>query len=539
MMKLLFFSFVAIQCIPSVFAMDMFTYQSMTHGGDDRLHLNPASKMNKYCSSSLPDINLIMRSSSTSSRPLQAAFDQADRINSSLTSNELLKNECSNLRIRIKKAFVKESMWSKVHVICTPSGTDAEMFFSTLALSRLPSGASDLPNQVCNIILAAGEVGSGTEAAAELRHFSEYTPLGDNVLKGSYIAGATSGPVCVRSIKIRDGKGSLKSNESLECQVEDLVIKAREKGQLVVLHKVHSAKTGVGALSDSFLIDLKKQYGDAIILVADVAQGRCSNGYISRLLKNNICVLLSGSKFFSGAPFSGVVFIPDAEADAFKREIVNFPRGMSDYFSAYDVDESLPQLRDVLNQNLNRGLMLRWETGLHEIEKYYSYDARICDSIAQLWVQEIKNLIARYDQFMLCSDNDLPDEVKSDYVGSVNTICSFLIKKEQDNFFGIKDLRHIYSLLTEDIHTKLPADANADELALGSRRCLIGQPVELAPGRAALRVSLSAPMVSSIAQRVNQGGNLEMAIQTIIGQEDEIIFKKLALIIKYFSVLNV
>lgn len=510
------------------------TYLEMTNGGDDRLHLDPASKLNKYLSSTLPvEEGMIMRSSSTSSRPSSASFNWVNDLHQGL-SDEQLPSACAATRNRVKRNFVAPDLYDSVHVICTPSGTDAEMLFSALALSRLPEGAKDQSNQVCNIVLAAGEVGSGTDLAAGLRHFSPFTPFSNSVVKGAPIAGAECLPVEVKLVVMRNKDGELRAHADLETEVEQLVKQAREKDQAVVVHMVHSAKTGVGALDDTFLSYLKREHGDNIILVADLAQGRFADGYVSRLLSKGVCVLLTGSKFFGGAPFSGVVLIPDLEAGAFKQEIANFPEGLADYFSAHDVDESLPCLRAVLSQKTNRGLMLRWETAVPTIETYYSYSEEVRNSIAQYWVRVIKLLIRKFGVHVESVNTDLSIDCQNDYVGQANTIISFFVKNKAGQYLGMDQLKTVHSLLVRDISKGLPNVPMADcELRASTYKCLLGQPVELAPGYAALRISLSAPMIVEIVSRMDQGQSLGNAVETLL-KEDEIIFEKLAVIMKHF-----
>ena len=83
-----------------------------------------------------------------------------------------------------------------------------------------------------------------------------------------------------------------------------------------LIHVVHGSKTGL-VLPDLADIDfLRDRHGHALTLVVDACQARLSNGAIAAYLKRDAIVLLTGSKFIGGPPFSGFALVPSALAPA-------------------------------------------------------------------------------------------------------------------------------------------------------------------------------------------------------------------------------
>jgi hypothetical protein len=159
------------------------THILLTQGGDDRLHISSQTGTNKYYIAPFPQSDVIVRSSCTSSPPTVSGFIAAELLRQKLL-RAALKKELSttfamsmkNIRNRI--AFAFQLKQNEATVLCTPSGTDAEMLITYLALCLSKKRgqlkqytAKDVP-LIQNIIVAAGEVGSGTVEACKCHHFS-------------------------------------------------------------------------------------------------------------------------------------------------------------------------------------------------------------------------------------------------------------------------------------------------------------------------------------------------------------------------------
>lgn len=517
------------------------THLIMTEGGDNRLHLDPVTGVNKYHTSSIPLLDEISRSSCTSSRPTQQAFESAEMLRQKIVHEMLADNEeifecaATDLRNRIKKSL---SIPSSIHAIVTPSGSDAEMVFTLLAMGGHYGEYS--ASRVCNIVVAGGEVGSGTAGAAGGRHFSVFTPLGAKREKEAFVEGFSDSDVRVVQCATRDKEtGRVIPKNILEQRLENIIAKAiKDNNESVVLHMVHSSKTSVGTPSIAFLQKMKKAYGNKIIIVIDAAQCRFSLGTLEKLLNEDFCVLATGSKFFAGAPFSGIVLIPDSQAQPLKEGIKKLPPGVCEYFSSYDVDDSLPGFKKQLPSIANIGLLLRWETALFEMERFAKVDEESKKNIAQQWALGVRQMIKNYASFV-----QLEDALEGHYLaekdlvlGGCNTVVSFVVRKD-NTWFSVPELKIIHGLMSQDISERLPTQASDQDKKVASVKCLIGQPVKVIGEKGVLRIALSAPMVSMIN---NTSSENIVGVPWVVQRhllEDKIVLDKLDIIARYYQAL--
>ncbi|CAM9176082.1 unnamed protein product, partial [Hapterophycus canaliculatus] len=176
----------------------------LVEGCDDRITVpyGAGKVTNKYHCSPVPTPDVVSRSSCTSSSSSRRAFGSADDARHDMLLSWALKkgvgrdhgeregsalglyddgcftNRMSDIRRRLLDVMGIDR--KKVEAFLTPSGSDAELLPTALACiraRRLGHKASDGP-AVTSIIVAAGEVGSGTARAAGGKHFSNLTPRG-------------------------------------------------------------------------------------------------------------------------------------------------------------------------------------------------------------------------------------------------------------------------------------------------------------------------------------------------------------------------
>lgn len=268
------------------------------------------TKVNKYHSGVTPHFydNTIERSSCTSSSPTLPLFETMENFRQSiflqsLSSEESFwNNRWQSLRERFLQILEIEP---STYITFTPSGTDAEMLFSLLALSRHSHcNKNDLIQSkrslVAIIVVAMNEVGSGTKDASKCCYFSSLTPSSVKVVPFQPVSGIGKQIFDFTGITIRE------VTSNIETQIEALLSKViEEMGNTAVLHFVHCSKTGLQAPNFQFFFKMKRKYKEKLVAVVDAAQSRISLSLINEYLKKNFCVLLTGSKFFSGPPFSG------------------------------------------------------------------------------------------------------------------------------------------------------------------------------------------------------------------------------------------
>ncbi len=489
------------------------THLLLTQGGDERLHLSSETGTNKYCIAPVPQRDVLIRSSCTSSPPTVSGFLTAELLRQKLLIAALKKElsttfsmSLKNIRNRLAAAFELDQNESTV--ICTPSGTDAEILMTYLALGMSQKIRSNQTEQqtlekswpdVCNILVAAGEVGSGTVAACGCRYFSSCVPDGSQVSTGNYLEGVKD--VEVIALPARNPNGAIKDVKSLERQIEQLVEDSIEnKGQIVVLHKVNCSKTGIKVPSFSFLYRLKQKYRDSIIVVVDAAQMRCEISALSEYLNAGFCLLSTGSKFFSGAPFSGLLLLPNqAKSSLSSQESVP---GLGNYFAKDEVDEQLTPFRDNLPTRQNYGLLLRWAMALENIEQYLRIPLEQRTYIISHWLKKAKKLVEETAYVNLFTDQVIEIDRQSDRLGGCNTIISLTVHPEAKKALDTESLKAVYQWMSQDISAWLPSHATPEERLVAKQKCLLGQPVKITSGPSGfgvLRIALGAPMVWRMA----------------------------------------
>jgi len=292
----------------------------MSQGGDHRILLD-SSGVNYYFTAPRPYPGLISRSSTTSSYLTPQAYLAAEKVRQKLLLEVASGADLDGAFIRRMDDVLARisKIFQASYVIITPSGTSAEMYVTLLALLRARGFSNKTKKKgslVTNIIVASGEVGSGSVRAAGCRHFDYLTSSGKKVITGECLEGISPDSINVIEFPARDVQTGIVPNiDGLEREIEDEINNAIEvKKHVVVLHMVHASKTGIGVPRFEFLLKMKRKYGKHLIVFVDAAQLRSSDTAVSRYLKQGFCVLITGSKFMSGPSFSGAALFPEGEA---------------------------------------------------------------------------------------------------------------------------------------------------------------------------------------------------------------------------------
>jgi len=546
-------------------------YQStdsvMATGGDDRLHIDKITGVSKYFTAPTPQHDIILRSSCTSSFPSEKAFAavgvfhrlllQALEDNTFDSTFEKLTNQ---VRADISLAFDRHN--KNPYIILTPSGTDAEMVPALMALLRAKQYEKKIKNsrvfnRVLNIVLAVGEVGSGTVSACGLRYFNQYLPDGLRALEKTLLHGVQEQDIIALPIPARNTEtGVTTSIVQLEKSLEKIITEAiEEKDQHIVLHAVHCSKTGMGIPSFEFMKNMKKKYQEKIVAVVDMAQMRCSDQAVSAYLHENICVLITGSKFFEGPAFSGALLIPEQEIFQFNTmQEDELPLGIKSYITQYDVDARLTTLRSMLSPEKNIGLLLRWAGAVHMIKSFYQIPEFLRATSALQWVSGVKLLIEKTAHVHELSGQTAQFSLAQDWalLGLTNTIISVTVTPgkhpdkhdehdvrdtrdiKEETFLSYTDLKKVHAWMSQDITNLLPECATEQEIIIAKKRCMIGQPVPIVDGKESLaivRIALGASMLVGLQDTGT------FSVQKLL-DDDRIVLEKLSLIGKYFYSLH-
>ncbi|MEL6180111.1 MAG: hypothetical protein AAFS10_14220, partial [Myxococcota bacterium] len=396
-------------------------------GSDVRVEVRPTG-LNKYgcaphprdafplgsCTSSSPT-PMAMRAVSEARGVLREAHARGRLVEFAHQTLERLRIELASL-LRLDQV-------PGARIVFTPSGTDAELWASVLAL-----GDGDT---LRNIIVGPLEVGSGTELAAQGRHFSTTTPSGFPCEKGVSVDEGLSARIVTKTILLRDVQGEMRTPEELNAEAVTLVEEAIEAHERVLLHIVAHSKTGVHAPSLETVHKLVERFGDTVSVLVDAAQGRFSRRGLVEILDRGYMVLITGSKFYGGPPFSGALVVsPSMEP---RIRAARLPPGAKTYFTAGELpsDGAWVRLRGQLDDAPNLGLLARWTAAIAEIRAYYQADERARYRILRAFEVMVPELLASSPHITLHAV--APKAFESDrlrLLESKTTVYPFILVKE-------------------------------------------------------------------------------------------------------------
>jgi hypothetical protein len=224
-------------------------------------------------------------------------------------------------------------------------------------------------------------------------------------------------------------------------------------------------------------------------------------------------VLFTGSKFYSGPPFSGALFLPEALAG----DPGPLPKGLEAWLSAAELPTDWPQARASLSAANNPGLQLRWAAALAEIEAYHSVAPRQRGPCYHSFAGAV------FEAFGPSStiEVDMPMPPVHQLVtalGAYPSVFGFIVMGP-DGPLDAAQLKCLHKLLDTDLADIAPELTGCYHL---------GQPVKLGPTgtseRALLRVALGASLITDLKDHPDHGaawfrrhlGGLRSKIDTLI-----------------------
>ena len=476
---------------------DLEAYEVMSLGGDTRIVVDDLSGRNGYGCSPLPQYT-ISYSSSTSNNISMAAYAYVQSFWHDLLVRIAVDDgydgaeEFRSVRKRIKACYeVKED----VDIVLGSSGTDLELV--VLALVGMHGKG------VHNIVLGANEVGSGIENAAKGRYFSALTPLGGPVKTGAIIPGLETLDGSYANVEIRDEAGHVRSEQDVVRDVDAEIAKALERGRLPIMHVIHRSKTGLIIPRMEALRTLIAHYGEDLHVLVDACQGRISIRVMNEYLAMGAAVLFTGSKFYSGPPFSGALLLPASwRSEATERQ--GYITSLSDFFTRAEFPLEWKWLDGQLIDRMNPGLLLRWEAAIYEMQRVFMVPNPRIERVINSFAHAINGMITEsgFLRRVKISSDTAEDLAPIDTVSpfELNTIITFEVcRKESVQGFSHEDARIIYRALYSDL-----SEIVSEPSRIAGIPILLGQPVKVERGadgvwNACLRVSLSSSLISELA----------------------------------------
>ncbi len=467
--------------------------------------------------------------SCTASSPIQRVYDAA------VSEHRLLREARvrGELACQVHASYrrIKDALYGclsidarqGVSITLTPSGTDAEFLALMLALG-------DRSRPLCNIIVGPREVGSGSGVAAAGLHFDSVVPHGAVQAKETPVSPEIAGLVCVETIPLRDSDGRVREPEDLDAATDALARAALAKGERVLIHVVAHSKTGVHAPSISMVRRLARAHAPDLAVVVDAAQGRFSRQGLLAALADGFMVLLTGSKFYGGPPFSGALLVPERHSPVVQR-LPHLPAEFGSYFSRWDFPEDWEPFAAKLPQAFNLGLLLRWAAAEEAMRAYYSVPGDARFSILRRFEQVVPREYAKFPWFEL--DRVPPVQFPAGeerLLESKTTVFPFRMRRPMQSgrpqYLLNAELKRVGRWLNEDISHLAVGESPETKRALASRFHL-GQPVFKGDSRhpAVLRLALGAALVSETGSNPAYGASLEERLDWLEGMVRAVLSK--------------
>jgi hypothetical protein len=260
-----------------------------------------------------------------------------------------------------------------------------------------------------------------------------------------------------------------------------------------------SSKLGWRAPSEACLEEISVRWPQQVQVVVDACQMRLGRPRLRKYLDRGYLVIVTGSKFFTGPPFSGALLVPAVLSKALDA-VPGIASGLREYSSRSDWPMQWSALRARFPVRFNFGQWLRWEAALEEIRAYYDVPDEFRLSALTAFGDGVKKIMASSPSL-----RPLPPQQRNEACGgddeeqAQTTIFPFLIQRD-DRVFSLHDCRKIYRALAEAAPNTDAAGERGREPEIAARICLVGQPVALGdverPPIAALRICAGARLVT-------------------------------------------
>jgi hypothetical protein len=504
-------------------------------GGDLRLNIDEIDLLNKYGCRPFPRPDAFTFSSSTATSVSNFAFDKTDKVRSILIRNSL-KNGFKNatiefselLKNNLKKIF---KLNEESEIIFSPSGTD-----SSLQIAAITQIFSD--KEITHVLVASDETGSGVPSALKGCHFENTTALNFPVKKGDKIEGFRD--VDLIKIPFRDENGSLKSSKQLDEEVYDAIYKTNEQGRHIVLHTMDQSKLGYQSPSDELIKRLDTLSKLSIQIVVDASQLRLDPKDIQNYLNKGYIVTITGSKYFTGPPYSGALLLPKSVSKVILSVKNSLPAGLTQYYNHSDWPISWFCSND-LSDGYNYGSYTRWNAAIVEMDRYYKTPILYRNMGIEMFCNFVEDSIKEATFLEPIYDNETKTNSynsKEFGIRNIRTIFPFFILKNNE-VLSVDKVKKLYTLLNSDLSDQFE-DSPLEIIRLAAQKCHIGQAVDVKYGNdiesAVLRISLGARVISD--SWVNR--DISLFFRNIEAQMSQItiIIKKIELILTNPELLN-
>jgi len=517
------------------------TERLLAWGGDGRLAVNPQSRLNKYGCGTVPRPAAVTFSSCTASSTSEISFRSSEvtreRLIEAVLRSGSYPDACGTLMERTRREVSEIFGFDRLdgaEIVLAASGTDCELFALYVALA---GHTRDL----LSIIMGPDEIGSGSLPAASGCHFDAVAPLNRTVPLGSPVEGLAVGRLRVETLPLRDEAGAPVALGELDERVASLARTAVAQGANVLVHVVDSSKTGLRAPSLACVANLQRELGDRVTVLIDAAQMRTRAGQLRECAAAGAMVMISGSKFVTGSPFSGALIVPSRHA-AVLDGVDSVPPGFGAYISRLEVPARWDRLRAGLPETPNIGLLLRWRAALAEMQAF----AQVPEGLQNRWYRDFRIAVTQGLQAYRLNAVEAPvgdrtqGDAWEDWDKSPSIFTFFLPWEDAHGRPALMDYEQacqVHMALNRDVSAALPARATASERQIASTACHIGQPVRLRSKggevKGALRVAVGARYASRLAFDAALGPDPEARKTAQLADLDRVLHK-IEILVRYW-----
>ncbi|ALJ04994.1 hypothetical protein APS56_07595 [Pseudalgibacter alginicilyticus] len=504
-------------------------------GGDLRLNIDEIQLLNKYGCRPFPRPEAFTFASSTATSVSNFAFDKTDKARSILIGNSL-KNGFKNtsiefselLKNNLRKIF---KLQDTSEIIFSPSGTD-----SSLQIAAITQIISD--KDITHVLVASDETGSGVPGALKGCHFENTTALNYPVIKGDKIEGFRD--IDLIKIPFRDENGALKSSSQLDEEVFNAISKTNALGRHVVLHTMDQSKLGYQSPSEAIIKKIYTLNKLSIQIIVDGSQLRLDPKDIQNYLNKGYIVTITGSKYFTGPPYSGALILPETVSKSIQSAKNKLPKGLTKYYNHSDWPTSWFCSQN-LSEGYNYGSYMRWNAAIVEMDRYFKTPILYRNMGIEMFCNFIDDSIKDATFLEPLYDNETNTNTynsKEFGIRNIRTIFPFFIIKNNEAL-SIKNVKKLYTLLNSDLSNQFE-DAPLEIIRLAAQKCHIGQAVNVKYNTyiesAILRISLGARVISE--SWVNRDISLFFRNIEVQMSQITIIIKKIELILNHPELLK-
>jgi len=464
-------------------------------GGDLRLNIDEFELLNKYGCRPFPRPEAFTFASSTATSVSNFAFDKTDKARAILIQNSLrkgFKNATIEFSELLKNNLRKTlEINDECQIIFSPSGTD-----SALQIAAITQIISD--KGITHVLVASDETGSGVPSALKGLHFENTTALNYPVKKEDNIEGFRD--IELIDIPLRDENGELKPSFQLDNEVFTAISKTNGLGRHIVLHAMDQSKLGYQSPSEEMIQKLDTLDNISIQIIVDASQLRLDPKDIQNYLNKGYIVTITGSKYFTGPPYSGALIVPKSVSKSINSVKNTLPEGLTNYYNHSDWPVSWFCSKD-LSDGFNYGSYMRWNAAIVEMDRYYKTPILYRNLGIEMFCNFVEDSI-KDSIFLepLFGDETKINTYNSEEFGlrNIRTIFPFFILKNKE-VLTVDNVKKLYALLNFDISDQFEG-SSIEIMRLAAQKCHIGQAVNVKYANgiqsAVLRISLGARVIS-------------------------------------------